>query len=85
MECEKVDNDILKLMWTQFMIKLAPLAGKEITVNSYLDLFCRLCDDTVVQVRKTCATGMGDLANVIGTRLTEVILVSSAHLVFHGV
>jgi serine/threonine-protein phosphatase 4 regulatory subunit 1 len=59
------------------MSKLAPLVGKDITIKYYLDRFCHLCADALFQVRKVCAMSIGDIAAVVGTNLTEKILVSS--------
>ncbi|XP_035712717.1 serine/threonine-protein phosphatase 4 regulatory subunit 1 isoform X2 [Folsomia candida] len=61
---------------TQFMSKLAPLVGKDITINWYLDRFCHLCHDKLFQVRKVCASSIGEMATVVGINLTEHVLVS---------
>lgn len=58
------------------MSKLARLVGKEIVVNWFLERFCILCQDSMFQVRRVCASSMGEIAAVIGTRLTETVLVN---------
>lgn len=57
------------------MGKLARFVGKEIVVNWFLERFCTLCQDPMFQVRRVCASSMGEMSAVIGTRLTEAVLV----------
>lgn len=57
------------------MIKVAPLVGKDVTVRAYLARFCRLCHDQLFQVRRVCASSIGDIASIVGPNLTEEVLV----------
>lgn len=57
------------------MSKLARFVGKEIVVKWFLERYCSLCQDPMFQVRRVCASSMGEIATVIGTRLTEAVLV----------
>ncbi|XP_038070184.1 serine/threonine-protein phosphatase 4 regulatory subunit 1-like isoform X2 [Patiria miniata] len=56
------------------MSKVAPLIGKEITLNLVLPQFTELCSDSMFHIRKVCAANFGDICNVVGEEATEDLL-----------
>ncbi|XP_022104336.1 serine/threonine-protein phosphatase 4 regulatory subunit 1-like isoform X2 [Acanthaster planci] len=56
------------------MSKVAPLAGKDITLNQFLPQFTELCSDSMFHIRKVCAANFGDICNVVGEEATEDLL-----------
>ncbi len=65
------------------MSKLAPLVGKDITIKCYLERFCHLCHDKLFQVRKVCASSIGEMASVVGSHITENVLVRKLIVFFY--
>ena len=55
---------------------MAPLIGREMTERLFLERFTRMCADALFQVRKVCASNFGEFCAVVGTQLTEDVLVS---------
>lgn len=60
------------------MTKMAPVIGKESSIEHFLEPFSELCEEQQLYVRKVCATNFGDFAAVVGPQITESVLVSSA-------
>ena len=65
------------LLWfLQLLSKMAPLIGKEMSEEIFLDRFAALCLDPLFHVRKVCAANFGDFSTVVGSDATENVLVS---------
>ncbi len=58
---------------------MAPLIGKEMVEELFLDRFASLCLDSLFQVRKLCAANFGDFSSVVGSEATEAVLASHHH------
>ena len=54
---------------------MAPLIGKEMSEEIFLDRFAALCLDPLFHVRKVCAANFGDFSTVVGAYATENVLV----------
>ena len=54
---------------------MAPLIGKEVAEQIFLERFAALCGDPLFHVRKVCAANFGDFSTVVGLKSTEEVLV----------
>ena len=64
------------VLFLQLLSKMAPLIGKEMSEQVFLDRFADLCQDPLFHVRKVCAANFGDFSTVVGAESTENVLVS---------
>ena len=63
------------------MSKMAPLVGREMTENLFVERFTSLCSDNLFQVRKVCAANFSDFSGVVGPAATEAVLVNNFILI----
>lgn len=62
---------------SQTVSKIIRFLPKEFTEKNFLEHFSRLCSDVSFHVRRVCAANFGEFASVVGTELTESVLVGS--------
>jgi len=71
---EEKSRDDYRTEAVALLSKMAPLIGKEMSEQIFLERFAALCLDPLFHVRGVCAANFGDFSTVVGAESTENVL-----------